>query len=156
MFSHSSLSSLSCPPLKFILKHAFGIGNHLVFRDGFLGCTHGNGFARGDLVTVVPRNRDIFNVLFGGMNNAAVVKGADTGPKAQKILGERPASIIYIYTYIHIYIYVEIIVSSRTQFCRKSSRTRSMLNAMWTLARKCAWDAMPTLTTILTVTILTD
>lgn len=28
------------------------------------------------------RNRDIFNVLFGGLNNAPVVKGADTGPKA--------------------------------------------------------------------------
>eukprot|EP00933_Yihiella_yeosuensis_P025459 TRINITY_DN1976_c0_g1_i4.p1 TRINITY_DN1976_c0_g1~~TRINITY_DN1976_c0_g1_i4.p1 ORF type:complete len:1035 (+),score=281.61 TRINITY_DN1976_c0_g1_i4:71-3175(+) len=26
-------------------------------------------------------NRDIFNVLFGGMNNAPVVKGQDTGPK---------------------------------------------------------------------------
>lgn len=26
-------------------------------------------------------NRDIFNVLFGGLNNAPVVKGADTGPK---------------------------------------------------------------------------
>lgn len=26
-------------------------------------------------------NRDIFNVLFGGINNAPVVKGADTGPK---------------------------------------------------------------------------
>jgi len=26
-------------------------------------------------------NRDIFNVLFGGMNNAPVAKGADTGPK---------------------------------------------------------------------------
>ena len=27
------------------------------------------------------RNRDIFNVLFGGLNNAPVVKGADDGPK---------------------------------------------------------------------------
>lgn len=29
----------------------------------------------------LPRNRDIFNVLFGGLNNAPVVKGADEGPK---------------------------------------------------------------------------
>eukprot|EP00913_Durusdinium_trenchii_P009444 g8877.t1 len=36
---------------------------------------------KSNVLTIVGSNRDIFNVLFGGMNNAAVVKGADTGPK---------------------------------------------------------------------------
>merc|ERR1712187_170881 len=41
------------------------------------------GFSGGILTKIMcdAMNRDIFNVLFGGINNTAVVKGKDEGPK---------------------------------------------------------------------------